>query len=184
MTGLSLPERLIEARAALEALRAAGDTDQQTAAPLAEAARPRMGRPTLRTPERERVILQALSLGLTRKAAAESSGIAYNTFARWVQTFGDFREEVAKAESRAEARFSARILEAAEGGTWQAAAWWLERRRPDDYRRRDGVELTGKDGGPVQHANVLDDLQDHEKRALRIAIDRELAARAVAGGEE
>jgi hypothetical protein len=32
-------------------------------------------------------------------------------------------------------RFVAQIARAAQDGTWQAAAWWLERRRPLDYGR-------------------------------------------------
>lgn len=54
-------------------------------------------------------------------------------------------------------------IEAAANGThtnrfgeaqhqWQAAAWLLERRNPDEYARteRSKVELTGKDGGAVE----------------------------------
>jgi hypothetical protein len=33
---------------------------------------------------------------------------------------------------------------------WQAAAWRLERRFPERYARNRRVELTGKDGGPVE----------------------------------
>ena len=35
----------------------------------------------------------------------------------------------------------AHVAKAAQDGTWQAA-WWLERRRPDDYGRRDRVDVT------------------------------------------
>lgn len=32
---------------------------------------------------------------------------------------------------------------------WRAAAWWLERRYPDEYGRQ-RIEHTGKDGGPIE----------------------------------
>ena len=33
-------------------------------------------------------------------------------------------------------------VESAIGDSWQAAAWWLERRKSDDYARRDKVDMT------------------------------------------
>jgi hypothetical protein len=56
--------------------------------------------------------------------------------------FAGFSDAIKKAESEAEVRMVAHVLKAATDGTWQAAAWWLERRRPTDYGRRDRVELT------------------------------------------
>jgi hypothetical protein len=35
----------------------------------------------------------------------------------------------------------AHVAKAAQDGTWQAAAWWLERRRPNDYGLRDRVDV-------------------------------------------
>ena len=43
----------------------------------------------------------------------------------------------------------------------------------------DKIELTGEDGGPVR---FLDGLDDHERAALKTAIDLELARRAEADG--
>jgi hypothetical protein len=57
------------------------------------------------------------------------------------------------------------IAKAANDGTWQAAAWWLERRRPDDYSRRDRVDVTVR--------------QEAQKLAAQMGIDAaELIAEA------
>lgn len=100
-----------------------------------------VGRPTKRTPEREQRLLEALRAGNTRKAACHYAGIGEETFARWLR-IGDFGDSVKKAEADAEVRHVANIARAAQEGTWQASAWWLERRRSDDYARRDKVEVT------------------------------------------
>jgi len=92
-----------------------------------------VGRPTKRTPEREQRLFEALRAGNTRKAACLYAGVGLSQFAEWQERFRDFREAIQKAEADAEVRAVAQIAQAARDGTWQAAAWWLERRRPEDY---------------------------------------------------
>lgn len=130
-----------------------------------------MARPSKRSPEREQVILNALRLGNTRTAAAAYAEVHRDTFYEWL---GDptFSDAVEKAEADAEARFVGQIVKAAHDGTWTAAAWWLERRRREHYGKQERVEVTGADGGPVR---FIDSLDDHEKLALREAIDARLA---------
>ena len=141
----------------------------------------RMGRPSKYSAERETAILNALRVGNTRRAAALAAEISEDTLARWIGANEDFRGNVEKAEADAELRFLGQVAVAAQT-TWQAAAWWLERRRSEDYRRRDGVELTGRDGGAIH--TVTDDFDDAERHALRVAIDRELAKREAEGVPE
>jgi len=129
-----------------------------------------MGRPTKRSPEREQAILNALRLGNTRANSAAYAEIDDNTFYRWLAADGMFRDAVVKAEADAEARFLGVIAKAAHDGTWTAAAWWLERRRHEDYRKREGVEITGRDGGPIESRDVTNTLSDIDlQRALREA---------------
>lgn len=129
-----------------------------------------MARPTKRTPERQVAILNSLRLGNTRRAAAAFAEIDDNTFYRWLADDGTFRAAVEKAEADAETRFLGNIAKAAADGTWTAAAWWLERRRYQDYRKREGVELTGLDGGPIETADRTGTLSDADLRdAIRTA---------------
>lgn len=59
-----------------------------------------------------------------------------------------FLDAVEKAQSEADLRDLKTIREAAQAGVWQAAAWRLERRHPQQWGRR-RVEMTGAEGGPV-----------------------------------
>jgi FMN phosphatase YigB (HAD superfamily) len=69
--------------------------------------------------------------------------ISPNTFYRWLDADDTLRDSVERAESEAEAFFSAAVAKAAQDPkTWTAAAWWLERRKYQDYARRDKVEMT------------------------------------------
>lgn len=143
-----------------------------------------MARPTKRSPEREQAILNALRLGNTRRNAAAYAEVSHETFYRWL---GDvtFRDAVEKAEADAEARFLGQIAKAAADGTWTAAAWWLERRRHEDYRRREHLEMTGRDGGPIENRDVTGTLSDAEIQAsLREAVRLATAGRAASEAEE
>ena len=101
-----------------------------------------VGRPSKRTPEREARLLDALRAGNTRRAACHYAAITEVTFETWCKRYFDFFDAVQKAEADAEVRMVAQIAQAAQTGTWQAAAWWLERRRGEDFARRDRVEVT------------------------------------------
>jgi hypothetical protein len=70
-----------------------------------------------------------------------------------------FRDAVEKAEADAEVRYSAQVAKAATDGTWQAAAWWLERRRHTDYGRKDRVDMN------------LDVRREAEKMAAELGLD-------------
>lgn len=101
-----------------------------------------MGRRTQRTPERVGAIVSALRTGNTRRAAAAFAEVDQSTFYRWLASSATFRDAVEKAEADAEVRFASQVAKAAGDGTWQAAAWWLERRRSSDYGRHDRTDVT------------------------------------------
>lgn len=90
---------------------------------------------------REAALLGALRLGNTRRAASAYAEISAPTFYRMMEDV-TFREAVEKAEADAEVTYLARIAAAVDAGTWQAAAWWLERRRYEDFAQRSKVEMT------------------------------------------
>lgn len=95
------------------------------------------GRPTKRTPDVKGKILKALRDGNTRTAAAGAGGINQDTFFSWLREFPEFSESVKKAEAEAEAAHVAVVKKAGKDGTWQASAWWLERRRHEAWGRKD-----------------------------------------------
>ncbi len=110
--------------------------------------RKKPGRPTKRTPDVMRRLCAALRAGNPRRVACASAGISEDSFAKWSKNFPDFSDSIKKAEADAITRNVAIIRKAAQK-TWQAAAWWLERRYPDDWGRKERHELTGGDGGLI-----------------------------------
>jgi len=98
------------------------------------------GRRPLRSPERVQAVLNALRVGNTRRASAAAAEVSKDTFYRWLDGDATFRDAVEKAEADAELRFIGVIAKAAPV-SWQAAAWWLERRHSEDYGRHERVDL-------------------------------------------
>ena len=106
---------------------------------------------------RAKSIINALEQGNTRKVAAESSGISARTLQRWLKMgrdnegrqFVKLLASVEKAEATAAAAMVKSLVAAADKGEWRAAAWWLERRYPNDWGRRPRPVVTDEEQGPV-----------------------------------
>jgi len=140
------------------------------------------GRPTKLTPEVKDRIVNAIRGGNYQEVAARFAGINEATFYRWMQKgegddapepYREFRKEVESAKAVAEVRSVALIQKAAGDGSWQAAAWYLERTNPSRWGRKQVVALTGEDGGPVRVEQVT---PEEANRRLVEHLD-ELAAR-------
>jgi hypothetical protein len=52
-----------------------------------------------------------------------------------------FSNAVTRAEAEAEVACTGTIKKAAQDGDWHAAAWWLERRRAEDWGRKDRIDI-------------------------------------------
>lgn len=100
------------------------------------------GRPSKYTPETVTRITEAIALGAPYDLACKSAGVHYDTFNTWRKQKPEFFEAVEKAEGRAVVGWLAKIEAAASDGAWQAAAWKLERRYPQQFGRTDRVEVT------------------------------------------
>jgi transposase len=110
------------------------------------------GQPTKLTPERQRAIIDALRAGCYKATAAEYAGIGVSTLHRWLETgeaddesgrqsdYRDFWEAVKKADAEFQMRALLQIDQAARDGSWQAAAWRLERKYPQLWGRKQRVE--------------------------------------------
>jgi hypothetical protein len=99
-----------------------------------------MARPTKMTPGIQELILRALRAGNTETNAAAYAGVAYDTYRVCKRRDQEFSAAIEKAQADAEAEAVAHVRNVMPT-TWQAAAWWLERRRPQDYGRVDRLEL-------------------------------------------
>lgn len=92
------------------------------------------GRKTKYTSETVDKIVQALKLGATRRLACAYAGISEDTFANYMQR-SDFSDAVKGAEGHGAIQWLAKIEKAANEGSWQAAAWKMERLYPQEYGR-------------------------------------------------
>ena len=122
-----------------------------------------MARPTKCTPEVTTVVADAVRQGMYAESAAQLAGIGERTYYTWMQRgeqgedpFQQFRHAVKKAEAEAEAEAVSVVRGAADRGTWQAAAWYLERKFPSKWGRRQHVEHSGPHEGPITLAGLAD----------------------------
>ena len=110
-----------------------------------------MARKSKYTPETVAKIIEAIKMGATYELAAGYAGIHYDTFNEWMKHKAEFSEQIKSAEGVGAMIWLAKIERAASDGNWQAAAWKLERRYPHMYGRNvTQMEVTGKDGGPIE----------------------------------
>jgi transposase len=138
-----------------------------------------MARPSKYCAERETKIVEALVAGNTRKTAARLAGIDQGTLENWMRRYSDFSTAVEKAEADAEAHHVANIKTVADDGTWTASAWWLERRRHQEWGKVDRVEIEVRRAAEQIAANTGADPDWLIKRAQEIA---ERAQRAEVAG--
>ena len=123
-----------------------------------------MGRPTKLNAEVQEKIVNLVRTGNYPEVAAQAAGISGKTYYEWMKRgedeagiYREFRKAVKEAQAAAESHAVTIIRKAALDGSWQAAAWFLERSKAERWRRKENVELTGKDGGPVKSQVVGDD---------------------------
>ncbi len=83
---------------------------------------------------KRREIVAILSMGCTRRAAANYVGCAPSTIRRTARRDDNFARQLRHAESQSEVRHVKNINTAAEEARyWRASAWVLERKFPDEY---------------------------------------------------
>jgi hypothetical protein len=116
--------------------------------------------PTKFTPDTALKIIQYVGAGCFFETAAAAAGISKVTFFDWLKR-GERRNDprsteelrawkisLDEAAALAEAR-AVRGIQAAGASSWQAYAWYLERKHPDRWRQRNSSILENPDGTPV-----------------------------------
>ncbi len=126
--------------------------------------RPGRGRPSKYTPEVVERICYSLSQGNTRTTAVTCAGVAMSTFHEWLNDFSDFSEAIKRAEEQAVEHY-VNVIHTASTQTWQAAAWYLERRRKEDFGKQDKVDITtnGKDINGMSMEEMVAELKRIEQ---------------------
>jgi hypothetical protein len=109
------------------------------------------GRPTKLTAEVRKKILATIEAGSTLKDAAAYAGICDETLRIWRRDNPDFAAEFYRAEGVAAVAYTLAVKRASDNGDWRAAAWWLERRCPEEWSLKQIHEVGGKEGAPIPH---------------------------------
>jgi hypothetical protein len=91
------------------------------------------GRPSKLTPDVRKKILDATLTGASLTDVAAYAGISTKSLKRYREQDPAFKAEFEQAEATAAVGFCLTIKRASDRGEWKAAAWWLERRRPEDW---------------------------------------------------
>lgn len=131
------------------------------------------------TPEAQAAVIKAAGQGMTKELTAGLAGISYKTLRRWELRgmedpdgpVHDFVEEWHRAHAKFMNAHVMNMTRAAVGtpatvgkngkvipgieGDWRASESILQRLRPDQYGRRI-VEVSGHEGGPIEHEHIID----------------------------
>lgn len=119
--------------------------------------------------------------GLTEEQAAKNLGVHESTFEDYKKRYPEFSEAIKRGKAPVDFEVENALLKRALGYEADdvhvsnymgevtitpikkvyppdvtAAIFWLKNRRPDRWRDVKGVELTGKDGGPVEQKASVD----------------------------
>jgi len=115
-----------------------------------------IGRPTKCTPKAIARIVRMLTLGGTINSACRAGGIDPVTYYSWLkrgeegeEPFVNFLNAVKEAQAVAEEK-ALRVISEAQLETWQAAAWLLERRYPEDWARRQRMDIGTSEAQPME----------------------------------
>lgn len=88
--------------------------------------------------------------GINNRDACAVAGVSETAFYRWLQEPRkgleiELWEALEKAKAERKAFMLTTITKAAQNGTWQAAAWWLERVYPSEFAKPDRYHDAGID---------------------------------------
>lgn len=126
-------------------------------------------------------ICTAISANNRPVVAAAKAGIPERTYYDWKKRgidepdgiYGELVERMQVAEAEAEVRACA-IIAAAAPRYWQAAAWWLERTRPNEY----GLRQRRENQGATKEREILDHQSWRRKLVAAKKARAQLNARA------
>lgn len=91
------------------------------------------------SPELTAEIATYVREGNTKQDACLLADISRDCFYKWMDDKSEFAAAIIKAESECKAR-NIKLIQKAAITTWQAAAWWLERRYRDEYALTNKLE--------------------------------------------
>ena len=117
-----------------------------------------MARTTILNQLIQSVMVEAIEGGNYATTAAEAAGIGKSTHYEWmekgeqgIEPYAEYADAIKKAEAIAESN-AVKVIKAASLENWTSGSWYLERKFPDKWGRKDKLtqEISGKDGKPIE----------------------------------
>lgn len=87
-----------------------------------------------------KIILDAIAEGLTQRESAVLAGISEDTLSLWKKKDSDFSEQIRQKQIECKLGHIRNIKKASDK-SWQASAWWLERKYKDEFSLKTKVDL-------------------------------------------
>lgn len=134
--------------------------------------------------------------GLTEEQAAKNLGVHVSTFEDYKKRYAEFSEAIKRGKAPVDFEVENALLKRAKGfeaddvhvsnymgevrltpvkkifpPDTTAAIFWLKNRNPKRWRDIKGVELTGKDGGPVEKHEVVEVSAPELEKQMKTLID-------------
>lgn len=119
-------------------------------------------------------ICKYLQGGNNRTDTCDLVGISFESFNQWMndERKPEFSESIKLAEAKCKGRCIALVQKAALT-SWQAAAWWLERKHQNEFAIKYKLEHGGKDGGPIEVVNYTrSKIRGMTKEQLKTLVDK------------
>jgi len=85
------------------------------------------------TPAVVKIVLDAIAEGLSQKDASILAGIDQDTLSHWKKQYSEFADKLLQKEIEFKGQNIKLIQRAAKDGSWQAAAWLLERKYTEEF---------------------------------------------------
>ena len=129
------------------------------------------GGPFKYTQERANIFINSLTSLSGKVAACEAAGISYKTFQHWYRTLPEFQEMVDDAISESIAKGRQIAIAAIfkhMDKNWMAAAWWLERNFPDEYGRRDRIDMDVRQRKIIFQIGIDQDIKIDSEEAKKL----------------
>jgi hypothetical protein len=111
------------------------------------------GRPSLYKPDYDKDVIDCGSRGLSLTAFAGEIGVSRDTISEWMKVHESF-SVACKASLAKRALFleTGMLKDDATGPMVTARRFALVNAAPDEWREKQALEHTGKNGGPIEHA--------------------------------
>lgn len=142
------------------------------------------------TPEVQKAICKLIAEGNYLDTACKLVGINFTTFRRWILQgehdmdgkFYEFSEAVKQAEAIAESERVRLILAAGKkDGDWKANAWYLERKYPEKWGRKERIDSHVTSEHTEKHEHLVEHQFDTDPETLDLV--RQLWRRRQSLGE-